>query len=184
MIKEINSKLHKEIKVFGIKLVTKNFNAKNSASSRQYEYLLPLSMLRTESNQNQSNEEILERLNSILRIFQGTHNFHNYTPKGQFNMKTNERHIMGCKAELIGTQPNWVKVLLHGQSFIYNQIRKMIGMVISVFQNELDESFILNSFSQNVCPVWLAPSEGLLLDKVLFNGYNKKSDAPEILELT
>ena len=45
MIKEINSKLHKDIKVFGLKLVTKNFNAKNSASSRYYEYLLPLKML-------------------------------------------------------------------------------------------------------------------------------------------
>ena len=34
MIREINNKLHKDIKVFSIKLVTKNFNAKNSASSR------------------------------------------------------------------------------------------------------------------------------------------------------
>lgn len=56
MIKEINSKLCPEIKVFGIKLVTKNFNAKNSASSRYYEYLLPLSMLKTETNKEMENE--------------------------------------------------------------------------------------------------------------------------------
>ncbi len=50
MIKEINSKLNSDIKVFGIKLVTKNFNAKNSASSRFYEYLLPINMLKNSSN--------------------------------------------------------------------------------------------------------------------------------------
>jgi tRNA pseudouridine(38-40) synthase len=48
-------------------------------------------------------------------------------------MKTNQRHIMSCKAELVPDQPEWAKILIHGQSFIYNQIRKMIGMVISVF---------------------------------------------------
>jgi tRNA pseudouridine(38-40) synthase len=52
MIKEINSKLNKDIRVFSIKLVTKNFNAKNSASSRYYEYLLPLSMLKNDSDKN------------------------------------------------------------------------------------------------------------------------------------
>jgi hypothetical protein len=41
----------------------------------------------------------------------------------------------------------------------------------------------LNTFGQNVVPVWLAPSEGLLLDKIGFVGYNRKNDAPEVLEL-
>ena len=79
---------------------------------------------------------------------------------------------MKCQAELIPENQNWIKIFLHGQSFIYNQIRKMVGMVISVFQNDLDELFIHNSFGQNVCPVWLAPSEGLLLDQIQFEGYN------------
>lgn len=56
-------------------------------------------------------------------------------------------------------------------------------MVISVFQNDLDEQFIHNSFGQNVCPVWLAPSEGLLLNQIQFEGYNRKHDAPEKLVL-
>jgi tRNA U38,U39,U40 pseudouridine synthase TruA len=50
MIKEINSKIHTDLKLFGIKLVTKNFNAKNSASSRKYEYLLPISILKNGSD--------------------------------------------------------------------------------------------------------------------------------------
>lgn len=49
MVKEINYKLHSDLKVFGIKLVTKNFNAKNSAGSRKYEYLLPIKMLKNET---------------------------------------------------------------------------------------------------------------------------------------
>ncbi len=60
----------------------------------------------------------------------------------------------------------------------------MIGMVISVFQNDFNEQFIHNSFGQNICPVWLAPSEGLLLEQILFEGYNRKEDAPEKLVLS
>lgn len=32
--------------------------------------------------------------------------------------------------------------------------------------------------------VWLAPSEGLLLDRIFFKGYNGKSDIPQKIELT
>lgn len=31
--------------------------------------------------------------------------------------------------------------------------------------------------------VWLAPSEGLLLDRVFFKGYNNKKDIPMKLDL-
>ena len=39
----------------------------------------------------------------------------------------------------------------------------MVGMVISMFVNNLNEDFLINSFNQNSLHVWLAPSEGLLL---------------------
>lgn len=63
MIKELNSKIHPDLKVFGIKLVTKNFNAKNSASSRKYEYLIPLSILKNGSDKFKTDLEVLERVN-------------------------------------------------------------------------------------------------------------------------
>lgn len=60
----------------------------------------------------------------------------------------------------------YVKFKLHGQSFIYHQIRKMIGSLVQIFQEDHDASFLDNAFTFNKTPVWLAPSQGLLLDRV------------------
>ena len=54
----------------------------------------------------------------------------------------------------------------------------MVGMVISVFVNGFSEVYIENSFGKNVVNTWKAPSEGLLLDRIFFKGYNKKEDIP------
>ncbi len=46
IIKEINAVLHESVKVFSMKFVTKHFNVRSHASSRKYEYLLPLELLK------------------------------------------------------------------------------------------------------------------------------------------
>lgn len=73
------------------------------------------------------------------------------------------------KEEGNGGEGPWGRILkfeIHGQSFLYNQIRKMIGCVIQVFQEKLSMEFIENSFRPNMFEVWLAPAEGLLLADV------------------
>lgn len=143
--REINEKLPENIKVFGIKFVTKSFVAKNSASSRIYEYLLPEHLLRTERNKEENSSQLLLKLNELLKEFEGTHNFHNYTQKGEFANKTNMRYIMSARAEIFSheiSEEKFFMIILHGQSFIYNQIRKMVGMVVSIFQNDLSKDFL------------------------------------------
>lgn len=54
-VRSINAYLHEDLKVFGIKLVTKNFVCKTSATSRKYEYILPISVLKNETNKDKSN---------------------------------------------------------------------------------------------------------------------------------
>lgn len=49
-VRTINQYLPEDIKVFSIKLVTKNFVCKTSATSRKYEYILPISVLKNETN--------------------------------------------------------------------------------------------------------------------------------------
>lgn len=80
--------------MFGIKLITKNFVCKTSATSRKYEYILPISILRTESNKDLSDEEILEKLVKYLQVFKGTRNYHNYTKKGNFHNKSSNRFMI------------------------------------------------------------------------------------------
>lgn len=55
---------------------------------------------------------------------------------------------------------------IKGQSFIYHQIRKMIGILAQSCQMDLPDAYIDNSFSNNVVRVWLAPAEGLFLHRV------------------
>jgi tRNA U38,U39,U40 pseudouridine synthase TruA len=59
----------------------------------------------------------------------------------------------------------------------------MVGMIVSLFQNDLNVDFLKNSLNQNQVYVWLAPSEGLLLHSIFFKPYNNKKDIPEKIEL-
>lgn len=124
------------------------------------------------------NSKILANLKEYINKFKGTHNYHNFTKKGNPKEKTNMRYIIDMQVDRVSKEEleailgkpstnQYVKFKLHGQSFIYHQIRKMIGSLIQIFQEECDESFLDNAFTFNKTPVWLAPSQGLLLDRVI-----------------
>lgn len=82
--KTINSNLREDVRVFGLKLVTKNFVPRTSATSRKYEYLFPIDILRVKNFKEKSNSEILAELQILLDMFKGTKNFHNYTKNMKF----------------------------------------------------------------------------------------------------
>ena len=106
-IDQINSFLPNDIQVLGITRTTKSFNARTHCSHRRYEYLLPSYMLMPEGEYNQiinpllsssssssssnsdsgynqltkyqtTNEQI-ERLKYSMKIYEGTHLYHNFT---------------------------------------------------------------------------------------------------------
>jgi hypothetical protein len=60
----------------------------------------------------------------------------------------------------------------------------MIGIMIQIIQSDLKDSYLDNSFYQNSVDLWLAPPQGLLLDRVTFDAYNKKRDIPEPIVFT
>jgi tRNA pseudouridine38-40 synthase len=49
-----------------------------------------------------------------------------------------KRYIMSFTVELFGAEKNFVKFNIEGQSFVYNQIRKMIGGMVFVFVNHYE----------------------------------------------
>lgn len=104
----INNFLPDVIRVFGIKRVTKNFNSKNQCDARTYRYVIPTfafvpedpNLLKVGEDVDEDERiqqlstidekpyidyrispEFLDRLNSVLKIMEGTHNFHNFTSK-------------------------------------------------------------------------------------------------------
>ena len=66
----------------------------------------------------------------------------------------------------------FARVFLVGQSFLYNQIRKMMGSVFMVMHYGLPEAFIDNSLKDNDTNIPTAPGEGLMLNRVAFDRYN------------
>lgn len=170
-----------------------------------------------QNNTPEFEEKILERINSLTQKFLGTKNFHNYSRKMKAKSPQSKRYVIEFGAKILAieeilseeklkeyTQENlkgfkYLLFKIKGQSFIYHQIRKMIGVLVQIFQKDFPDVYIENSLTNNVVPVWLAPAEGLFLNRVnegkifcqfyffeqvSFESYNAKKDIPELMEIT
>ena len=82
----------------------------------------------------------------MIQKYKGTHNFHNYSKGVKAGDKSSFRYILDMKAELLDKsemekilgnklEDEYIKITLLGQSFIYHQIRKMVGMIVNIFQD-------------------------------------------------
>lgn len=84
-VEMINAHLPAQIHVLAVKRATKGFNSKSSCDARTYSYMLPTFAFApsgvepTESHRITS--EVINNVGSILKNFEGTHNFHNFTAR-------------------------------------------------------------------------------------------------------
>ncbi|KAI9029988.1 pseudouridine synthase [Phycomyces nitens] len=126
-------------------------------------------------------KHVFEKFRDSLDIFNGTHNFHNYTVGRGFRDKSSNRHMMNIEASdpmlIEGTE--WISVKLHGQSFMLHQIRKMIckynTMAAMIARSEAPISLITKSFEGERINIPKAPALGLLLERPVYDIYNKKA---------
>lgn len=193
LIAALNATMPDDIRIYTYKTCTKGLNIRKACRKRIYEYYLPLFMFQKSEDYKQKKpvteeqeKQILERVKALCEIYKGTKNFHNYSTGMKPQDPRSKRYIMSVVPELISTekQGKWIRFVLTGQSFIYHQIRKMIGMMVQIFQKDLPNVFLENSFFQNHVIIWLAPADGLFLNRMLFDGYNRKGDIPEALSFT
>jgi tRNA pseudouridine38-40 synthase len=87
-----------------------------------------------------------------------------------FKEESTNRHIyeLSCNEIIEFDSFQAIKFKIIGQSFLYNQIRKMIGFIIQICRDSLDTKVIENSFYANKMDIPKAPAEGLYLYKVKF----------------
>ncbi|CDS03495.1 hypothetical protein LRAMOSA00897 [Lichtheimia ramosa] len=116
----------------------------------------------------------LEQFQDAMAVYQGTHNFHNYTIQRSASDPSANRYIMqvGQPKEFDGME--WINVKLRGQSFMLHQIRKMIAMAMLVTRTNTPTSVISQSFGPHKINIPKAPALGLLLEKPFFDGYNQR----------
>lgn len=173
ILADINQNLPQDIRIIAMKMVAASFHAKNSTSYREYQYLFPYKALHPTA----FDPEIIEKLNKIATAFHGTHSFHNYSRDIQPNRPEAKRYVIKFEVDqnpVVFSDFVYLKFLVTGQSFLYHQIRKMIGMCLAVYTEKFTLEDVKKSFEDEGFLVPLAPAQGLSLNRVHFPVYNKK----------
>ena len=203
MVERINQHLPEQIRILGIHRVVKGFDCRKSCDKRRYEYIFPAWMFdpavnsvvvaveSDETEDSNKRKRVLterdpnfvfddackEKMTSILKQFEGTHNFHNYTIRVEATAAQARRYIhsFGCRGTFDINGQEWVRVEVIGQSFMLHQIRKMIGMALAEYKGIAPQGslkYALTTKTRIVVP--MAPDLGLYLDKCYYEAYNNK----------
>lgn len=153
--------------------VPQYFNPQKFASGRRYLFLVPLYAF-----SDQSKEHLQWVRTEIMPLFIGEKNFHNYTknmdPRSKSALRTIRVFTFGDPFTVEGEK--FVLFEIRGISFMINQIRKMIAAVISASHHILTPEKIQATFSEVKWALHKWPGDGLLLDKVEFEGYRRKNE--------
>ncbi|KAI0540837.1 pseudouridine synthase [Xylaria digitata] len=126
----------------------------------------------------------IEQLQEALDKYVGTKNYHNYTIQKSHSDPSAKRNI---KSFVVNREPiqindtQWLSLKVHGQSFMMHQIRKMVGMAVLAVRCSTPWSRFEESYSTARISIPKAPSLGLLLERPVFDTYNKR--ATETLNL-
>ncbi|KAI7874618.1 pseudouridine synthase [Mucor mucedo] len=117
-----------------------------------------------------------DKFKQAMELFQGTHNFHNYTIAKPFADPSCKRFMMDISVNepMMIEGMEWISVKLHGQSFMLHQIRKMITMAMYSVRTNTPLSFLETTFDATKINIPKAPALGLLLDRPVFGLYNER----------
>ncbi|KAJ2079924.1 tRNA pseudouridine synthase 1 [Coemansia sp. RSA 988] len=207
IVKKINEHLPAQIRVWGFVRVVRSFNAKTMCDSRVYEYLLPtytfmepsekcMELARSvpfeereipvssgEEMQRKRDyrapKEVLEFVKSAFGEYKGTHDFRNFTVTKGCTENNSKRHIhwFDVSDPMIINGSEWLSLKVKGQSFMLHQIRKMVGLVILMARTGAPLSLMDKLFGGPRVNVPKAPGLGLLLERPVFDGYNKRDNS-------
>lgn len=161
--------------------MTGRFNSKNSCDARTYSYTLPTFAFANKDHETQDesfrlSQETLNRVNELLSLYKGTHNFHNFTSQKGPKDPSAKRYIMEMHCEPPFEQGGLelAVIKVKGQSFMMHQIRKMIGLVIAVVKGYAAPSIMERSWGEDKVDIPKAPGLGLVLETVHFEKYNRR----------
>ncbi|XP_067003555.1 pseudouridylate synthase 1 homolog [Anabrus simplex] len=187
-VEKINEHLQEQIRVLSIKRTTKGFNSKSSCDARTYSYTLPTFAFTPADMELKEDycmsSEVLASVNSTLKIFEGTHNFHNFTSRKRPLDPSAHRYIMSfeCGKPFHRKGMEFASIKIKGQSFMLHQIRKMVGLAIAIARGLTTTDTITKAWKSERLDIPVAPSLGLVLEEVHYDRYNQRYGADGIHE--
>lgn len=178
VISSINENiLPNHIRIFQASRVPSSFSARIHCDGRSYEYLLNKDALRGDDTSAFTN---------ILKDFEGSHFFHNYTvgePHRTPPPAQARRLIRSI--DVVEYEKEWLRIRVQGQSFLLHMIRKMVACAILINRGIFASDSITRSFDRdcllNIPP---APATGLFLDYCDFSNYNRKFSSESKLPIS
>lgn len=176
---QVNKMLEKE----GISRddIEKFVNTEAEEQDIEEQDLLPtLKRIKAIENEHRRNYRIselrLEKARQAFKIYEGVHNFHNFTV-GKLPSDASATRVMkslDISEPKVINRTEWLSIKIHGQSFMLHQIRKMVAMATLVVRTGCPLERISEAFGPTKINIPKAPSLGLLLEKPIYDGYNIK----------
>ena len=166
----LSEKFGRDISIKKVIKVGPTFNARFSAKKKLYQYLIFNSYYRSAILQDKSwwvRKEIdFKKIKKASNYFLGNHNFSSFRAKG-CQAKSPIRTIENIK---IVKEKNLIKINILAKSFLYNQIRIMVGTLMEIGTTEkepIEVVRILNLKNRKYAGI-TAPPEGLTLKKISY----------------
>lgn len=120
----------------------------------------------------------LARIRSVLALYVGTRNFHNYTIQKTHRDPSAKRVIKSFVVDptaILINDTEWLSLKVHGQSFMMHQIRKMVSMAALIVRCGCDVNRAVESYGVDKISIPKAPGLGLLLERPVFDTYNERA---------
>ncbi|KAI9773556.1 MAG: tRNA pseudouridine synthase 1 [Geoglossum simile] len=121
----------------------------------------------------------LQRVRDALILYNGVHNYHNYTigksardPSAKRNIKS---FTISENSPFVANGIEWLSLQVHGQSFMMHQIRKMVAMAALCVRTGCPLERINESYGLADISIPKAPGTGLLLVQPVFDNYNMRA---------
>lgn len=155
IINQINDALPLSIRVIAQAKVPLHFKARY-ALSRHYRYLLPL-----------MSDDVLpdfEKMAEAAEVFRGTHDFTNFSKKSERNPVRTIDEIE------VKERKDRIQFDVFGESFLWNMVRKIVSVLLTVGNGELPVQIIDELFNplKDFC-IMPTPPEGLILMDVIYS---------------
>lgn len=119
----------------------------------------------------------VRRLREALKLFEGTHSFHNFTNGKTSSDPSSKRYVESFETldPIVGEGGmEWITTVVVGQSFLLHQIRKMTSLAIDVARGAATTPDVIkDAMTERRMILGLAPAQGLFLDMSFFGQYNK-----------
>jgi tRNA pseudouridine(38-40) synthase len=127
----------------------------------------------------------LRALRTALKLYEGTHSFHNFTRRLSSDAPQAVRYIVSYTVEepVLYNGIEWIPTAVLGQSFLLNQIRKMICMAVDVARGAAPMATIEKALQKDQdIRINNAPAQGLFLEMSFYTAYNNRKQQNTDLE--